>query len=127
MCALTFALVVVGLGLHLSAGSLTGASVTARDVLASAVVGIAAKLAIAVALVAILLAGQRSHWRWIAGLFVVAALTVFIGPLSALTQSGATLYFVLPIAGALLAWAYTNRIGDLGPARRIGDNGRIAR
>ncbi|HEU5343090.1 MAG TPA: hypothetical protein VFU60_01980 [Ktedonobacterales bacterium] len=115
-CALALILVLVGLALLLSAGDSNSATALTRIELAAGVVNIGAKLAIIVAALAAFFAGQQSEWGWVAALVILGLVTLFSGPLSALTNAGNILFFAAPLAVALLALIYSFRIhGNLAP------------
>ena len=115
-CALALILVLVGLALLLSAGDSNSATALTRIELAAGVVNIGAKLAIIVAALAAFFAGQQSEWGWVAALVILGLVTLFSGPLSALTNAGTILFFAAPLAVALLALIYSFRIhGNLAP------------
>ena len=115
-CALALILVLVGLALLLSAGDSNSATALTRIELAAGVVNIGAKLAIIVAALATFFAGQQSEWGWVAALVILGLVTLFSGPLSALTNAGNILFFAAPLAVALLALIYSFRIhGNLAP------------
>ncbi len=108
-CAVALALTLVGLALHLGEGS---------DEVASGLITLAGKLAVIVALIAVLLGSQRAQWRWVAMLVFFIIVTLFAGPLSEMTNTGATIYIVSPIVTALIALVYTFRMqNDYVPAR----------
>ncbi|HEX5570733.1 MAG TPA: hypothetical protein VFX31_05055, partial [Ktedonobacterales bacterium] len=114
--ALALILVLVGLALLLSAGDSNSATALTRIELAAGVVNIGAKLAIIVAALAAFFAGQQSEWGWVAALVILGLVTLFSGPLSALTNAGNILFFAAPLAVALLALIYSFRIhGNLAP------------
>jgi hypothetical protein len=116
ICVTTLALVLVGLALHLSAGNLTTVSEQTHDEMAGGLVNLGDKLAIIIALIVGLFAGQRSDWRWVVALAVFAFITLLSGPLSALTNTGPALYILSPIAVAVIALVYTFRMrGSLAP------------
>ena len=115
--AVALVLVLVGLGMYLSAASLSGAMSLARQDSASSITDLAGKVALIVALIAAFVAWQREQGRWFGALLVVAALTLFAGLLGSLTHTGVVLYFVLPIAAALVTLAYTLRMRDVPHAR----------
>ncbi len=118
LCVVALMIVVVGLALHLSAGNLNTSSELAHDDLATGLVSIGDKLAIIIALIIGLYAGQRGDWRWVAALGVFALVTLLAGPLGALTNTGIALFFIAPIIAALIALAYTFRMrGSLAPDR----------
>jgi hypothetical protein len=115
-CALALILVLVGLALLLSAGDSASSSALTRIELAASVVNIGAKLAIIVAALAAFFAGQQSEWGWVAALVILGLVTLFSGPLSALTSTGDFFSFAAPLAAALLALVYSFRIrGNLAP------------
>lgn len=117
-CVVTLVLVVVGLALHLSAGNLSTASEQSHDALASGLIDLGDKLAIIIAIIMGLYAGQRSDWRWVAALGVFALITLLSGPLGALTNTGIALFIIAPVVVALLALAYSFRMqGSLAPTR----------
>lgn len=115
-CVVTFILVLVGLALLISMGDSSSASALTRGELAAGLVDIGAKLAIIVAALAAFFAGQQSEWGWVAALVILGLVTLFSGPLSALTNAGNILFFAAPLAVALLALIYSFRIhGNLAP------------
>lgn len=117
-CVVALVIVGVGLALHLSAGNLSTSSELAHDELAAGLVSIGDKLAIIIAIVIGLYAGQRSDWRWVGALGVFALVTLLAGPLGALTNTGDALFYIAPIVVALIALAYTFRMrGSLSPDR----------
>ncbi|MDE3228814.1 MAG: hypothetical protein KGO05_02945 [Chloroflexota bacterium] len=115
--AAALVLVLVGLGMYLSAASLSGAASLARQDSASSVTDLAGKVALIIALIAAFVAWQREQGRWFGALLVAAALTLFAGLLGALTNTGVVLYFLLPMVAALLTLAYTMRMRDAPHAR----------
>ena len=117
VCAVALALTLAGLALHLSAAGLSGASALSREDLASGLVNIGGKLAILGGLIAAFVGGQQAQWRWVTALGLAVAVTLFCGPLSVLTNTGAALYFIGPVAATLLAIAYTFRMRARIPAR----------
>jgi hypothetical protein len=118
LCVVALMIVVVGLALHLSAGNLSTSSALAHDELATGLVSIGDKVAIIIALIIGLYAGQRADWRWVGALGVFALVTLLAGPLGALTNTGDALFFIAPIIVALIALAYTFRMhGSLAPDR----------
>ena len=118
LCVVALLIVVVGLALHLSAGNLSTPDELAHDALAAGLVSIGDKLAIVIAIIIGLYAGQRSDWRWVSALGVFALITLLAGPLGALTNTGIALFIIAPIVVALIALAYTFRMhGSLAPDR----------
>lgn len=109
--------VLVGLALHFSAASLNATQAASRDALASGFINLGGKLSIVAALILAYLGVQRAQWRWVGALVVGAALTLFSGPLSGLTNTGAAPYIVFPVLAAILAIIYTFRMGDRAAAR----------
>lgn len=116
LCALALALVLAGLALHLSAAGLSAAQAATRDTLAGGAINLGGKLAIIAALTMVFIGSQRFQWGWVAVLALTAALTLFSGPLSALTNTGAVFYIVSPVVAALATIAYTFRM-QVGAAR----------
>jgi hypothetical protein len=114
-CAL--ALILLGLALYLSASPLSASAASGRLVFASGVVNLGSKLTLIAALIAAFVGWQREQWRWFAALLIAAALTLFDGLLSGLTNSGVVLYFLFPAVAAALVVAYSLRMRDLAPVR----------
>lgn len=113
----SLALMLVGLGLYLSAASLGGAAALARQDGAGALIDVASKVTLITILVAVFIAWQREQGRWFVALLIIAVLTLFAGLLGTLTNTGVVLYFVLPIVAALVTLAYTMRMGNIPHAR----------
>lgn len=111
ICMLALALTVVGLVILLLAPS--GAAGAAWLALAGGLINLGGKFALVAALVAALVCVRLTQWGWLAGLLVVAALTLFSGPLSALLGGSAAPYITAPLVAAALTLAYTTRMGDL--------------
>lgn len=115
-CVVTFILVVVGLALLINAGDSSSASAVARGDLGAGLVSIGDKLAIITAVLAAFFAGQRSEWRWVAALVILALITLLSGPLSALTNTGLFLFFAAPLLVAVVALIYSFRMrGSFAP------------
>jgi hypothetical protein len=118
LCVVALVFVGVGLALLLSAGNLSTASESAHAALGYGLVDLGDKLAIIIAIIIGLYAGQRADWRWVGALGVFALVTLLAGPLGALTNTGDALFFIAPIIVALIALAYTFRMhGSLAPDR----------
>ncbi|HEX8733601.1 MAG TPA: hypothetical protein VF725_16235 [Ktedonobacterales bacterium] len=109
-------LVLVGLGMYLSAASLSGTAALARQDSAGSVTDLAGKVTLIVALIAAFVAWQREQGRWFGALLVAAALALFAGLLGTLTNT-VVFYFLLPIVAALVTLAYTMRMRDAPHAR----------
>lgn len=113
LCGVTLALTLAALAFYLS-GHLAQAG---------SMVDLSGKLAIATALIGMMIAAQRTQWRWLAALAAAVFLTLTVGPTSGLPA----LYFAGPLISIVTALVYSFRMGEPGPRYRIGDNGRIAK
>lgn len=115
-CVLTLILVVVGLALLINAGDSSSVSAVSRGDLGAGLVNIGDKLAIIIAALAAFFAWQRSDWRWVAALVILALITLLSGPLSALTNTGLFLFFAAPLLVAVVALIYSFRMrGSFAP------------
>lgn len=115
-CVLTLILVVVGLALLISAGDSSSVSAVSRGDLGAGLVNIGDKLAIIITALAAFFAWQRSEWRWVAALVILALITLLSGPLSALTNTGLFLFFAAPLLVAVVALIYSFRMrGSFAP------------
>jgi hypothetical protein len=115
-CVVTLILVVVGLALLISAGDGATASAVSRGEQGAGLVTIGDKLAIIIAALATFFAGQRNDWRWVAALAILALITLFSGPLSALTNTGILLFVAAPLLVAVVALVYSFRMrGSFAP------------
>ncbi len=115
LCGVTIALTLVALIFFMIPGRLAQAG---------GMLDLAGKFAIPTALIAVMIASQRAQWRWVAYLVIAGVVALVAGPFS----GQVAFYFIGPLVAAIVAFAYSFRMGEAGPRYRIGDNGRtIAR